>query len=226
VFGIWGLEFGIFETMVITFYGEGCFKLQSADFVVLIDPFDSQTGLTPPRFKSNIVLKTLTPLPLTNSLINQSTNQLIVGPGEYHFNNIVINGFFLTKESSEKFLKTIYLAKMEDITLCFLGHISEMPEPAILEHLEEVDILFIPAGGSPFIKPETAIKIIKQIEPKIVIPTFFKVPGLKRAAGKPELFLEEFNGKKTERTENQEKLTIKKKDLAEIKKTEIVLLNL
>jgi len=210
--------------MVITFYGEGCFKLQSADFVVLVDPFDSQTGLTPPRFKSNIVLKTLTPLPLTNSLIPQLTNQLISGPGEYHFNDVAISGLFLNKESSEKFLKTIYLAKMEGITLCFLGHISEMPEPTILEHLEEIDILFIPAGGAPFIKPETAVKIIKQIEPKIVIPTFFKVPGLKRAAGKPELLLEEFNGKKTESKESREKLTIKKKDLAEIKKTEIVVL--
>lgn len=212
--------------MVITFYGEGCFKLQSGDFVVLIDPFTSQIGLTPPRFKSNVVLKTLTPLPLADQLAGYSSDQLIIGPGEYHFNDIAINGFFLAKESSEKFLKTIYLAKMEQITLCFLGHISEMPEPTILEHLEEVDILFIPAGGSPFIKPETAVKIIKQIEPKIVIPTFFKVPGLKRTAGKPELLLEEFNGKKTEAKENREKLTIKKKDLAEIKKTEIVLLNL
>jgi len=36
--------------MVITFYGEGCFKIQSGEFSVLIDPFDAQTGLMPPRF--------------------------------------------------------------------------------------------------------------------------------------------------------------------------------
>ena len=212
--------------MVITFYGEGCFKLQSGDFVVLTDPFDAQTGLTVPRFKSNIILKTLTPLPLTNFPINQLTNQLISGPGEYHFKDIIITGFFLAKESSERFLKTIYLAKIEDITLCFLGHISEMPEPTILEHLEEIDILFIPAGGPPFIGAEVAIKIIKQIEPKIVIPSFFKVPGLKRTALKSELFLEELNGKRSGQMENQDKLTIKKKDLAEVKKTEIVVLKI
>ncbi len=136
--------------MVITFYGEGCFKLQSADFVLLIDPFDGSTGLTPPRFKSDIILKTLTPFPPTNQLPNYQTNQIITGPGEYHLKNIVINGFFLQKESSEKLLKTIYLAKIEGINFCFLGHISEMPEPTILEHLEEVDVLFLPAGGPPF----------------------------------------------------------------------------
>jgi len=212
--------------MVITFYGEGCFKLQSGDFVVLTDPFDSSTGLTPPRFKSNIILKTLTPFPLTNSSISQLTSQLISGPGEYHFKDIVITGFFLGKESSEKFLKTIYVIKIEDITLCFLGHISEMPEPAILEYLEEIDILFIPAGGPPFVSAEVAVKIIKQIEPKIVIPSFFKVPGLKRIASKPELFLEELNGKKSGQAENQDKLTIKKKDLDGIKKTEILILKI
>jgi len=212
--------------MVITFYGEGCFKLQSADFVILVDPFDSQIGLTPPRFKSNIILKTLTPLPLTNPPINQSTNQLVSGPGEYNFKDVSVNGFFLAKESSDKFLKTIYLAKIEDINLCFLGHISEMPEPTILEYIEEIDVLFIPAGGPPFLSQPTAIKIIRQIEPKIVIPTFFKIPGLKRNATKPDFLLEEFNGEKSETKEISEKLTIKKKDLEGIKKTKICLLKI
>jgi len=212
--------------MVITFYGEGCFKLQSGDFVVLTDPFDSQIGLTPPRFKSNIILKTLTPLPITNLPINQSTDQLVTGPGEYNFQDTSVNGFFLVKESSDKFLKTIYLVKMEDINLCFLGHISEMLEPAILEYIDEVDILFVPAGGAPFVKSDMAVKIIKQIEPKIVIPTFFKLTGLKRTAGKPDFLLEEFNGKKSSQPENSEKLTVKKKDLVEIKKTEVVLLKI
>lgn len=222
--------------MVITFYGEGCFKLQSGDFVILTDPFDSSTGLTAPRFKSDIILKTLTSLPLTNSFslreisrretIPQLINQLVAGPGEYQFKDAVVNGFLVANESSEKFFKTIYVVKIEDISLGFLGHLSEIPEPAILEYLEEIDILFTPAGGAPFLGQQSVIKIIKQLEPKIVIPTFFKLPGLKRNATKPNFLLEELNGRKEHKTENGEKLTIKKKDLNEIKKTEIVLLNL
>ena len=113
---------------------------------------------------------------------------------------------------------------MEGINLCFLGHISETPEPAILEHLEEIDILFIPAGGEPFINQKSAAKTVKQTEPKIVIPSFYKIPGLKRTAGDISAFLEEFNGEKTKQKETQEKLVVKKKDLAGIKKTEIIIL--
>ena len=210
--------------MVITFYGEGCFKLQSGDFTVLTDPFDNKIGLTPPRLKPDIILKTLTPVSFADQPINQLTNQLIYGPGEYNVANIDIAGFNLPKESSEKFLKTIYLLEMEEINVCFFGHLSEIPEPTILEHLEEIDLLFIPAGGPPFIEQKSAVKIIKQLQPKIVIPCFFKIPGLKRPADNLEVFLEEFNGSKAERLSGQEKLVIKKKDLHDIKKTEITVL--
>jgi len=210
--------------MIITFYGEGCFKLQNGDFIVLTDPIDNKTGLTPPRFKADIVLKTITPVPIVNHQPSIVDSQIIYGPGEYNIKDINIFGFLLAKESSEKFFKTVYLLEWEDIKLCFLGHISEMPEADILEHLEEVDILFIPAGGQPFLDQKLAIKIIKQLQPKIVIPAFFKLPSLKRTADKIEKFLEEFNGAKPKEVATQEKLVIKKKDLATIKKTQIIIL--
>ncbi|MBT9170623.1 MAG: hypothetical protein DDT18_00967 [Actinobacteria bacterium] len=210
--------------MTITFYGEGCFKIQSGDITVLTDPLDDKTGLTAPRFKSDIILKTLTPLPIANSQTSDVRCQFISGPGEYNIKDINVTGFALPKESSEKFLKTVYLMKMEGINLCFLGHISEIPEPAILEHLEEIDILFIPAGGEPFINQKSAGKTVKQTEPKIVVPSFYKIPSLKRTASDISIFLEEFNGGKTKQKEAQEKLVIKRKDLTGIKKTEIVIL--
>ena len=42
--------------MVITWLGQACFKIQSGDQVVVIDPFSKEIGLTPPRFKSDVVL--------------------------------------------------------------------------------------------------------------------------------------------------------------------------
>jgi L-ascorbate metabolism protein UlaG (beta-lactamase superfamily) len=209
--------------VVITFYGEGCFKLQSGDFVVLSDPFDNKTGLTPPRFKADIILKTLTPLPITSEQ-NQSAGHLISGPGEYNIKDAAITGFPLAKESSEKFFKTVYLAEFEGFKICFLGHISEIPEPTILEYLEGIDILFAPAGGKPFIDQKSAAKIVKNIRPKIIIPSFFKIPSLKRPADNINVFIEEFNGSKKEKIEPQEKFTVKKKDLAAVKKTEIMIL--
>lgn len=211
--------------MVITFYGEGCFKIQSGELSILTDPFDVQIGLTPPRFKADILLKTITPASFFEKKETSPFSE-IIGQGEYNIKGADISGFQLIKESSKSFFKTVYALKVEDINLCFLGHISEIPEPTILEHLGEPDIIFIPAGGSPFIDLKSAVKITKQFQPKMIIPSFFKVPSLKRKAGDVKDFLEELNGAKEKVDEAVEKLTIKKKDLTLIKKTQITVLKI
>ena len=208
-------------TMVITWYGEGCFKTQEGDTTILTDPFEAGLGLTPPRLKARIVLKTLTAFPLKKP--ENEGEYLISGPGEYNIKGIDIAGFLLAKESTDKFLKTIYLVKTEGVNLCFLGHLSNAPEPNILERLEEIDILFIPAGGSPYLDPKAAVKITNHLEPKIVVPRFFKIPGLKRQAADIKLFLREFNH---EKVEAEDKLSIRKKDLALIKGTRVILLKI
>ncbi|PIV31915.1 hypothetical protein COS33_00685 [Candidatus Wolfebacteria bacterium CG02_land_8_20_14_3_00_37_12] len=209
--------------MVISFYGEGCFKIQSGEAVVLIDPPSPQSGLTAPRFKFDVLLKTL----VSNEEVElgflrdaDGEGFKIIGPGEYDIKNIIISGYGLVNESTDKFIKTVYLVEIEGIKMCFLGHVSEALATDIAKYLEEIDVLFIPAGGKPFIEQKAAVKIIKQIAPKIVVPSFFKISGLKRPSADLKIFFEEGGYK----AEAQEKLTIKKKDLAEIKKTKVICL--
>lgn len=204
--------------MVISFYGENCLKLQSGELAVLVDPIDSKTGLTAPRFKYDALIKTLSPFPPE---LEEGDAINIAGPGEYNFSEVKVFGFLADSESSEKFIKTIYITQIEDIKLALLGHLSEMPAPSIMEHLEEIDILFLPGGGKPFLDQKVAMKLIRQIQPKIAVPTLYKLPGLKRPADDLKKFVEEFNHGKTE---PQEKLTIKKKELSAIKPTQLVIL--
>lgn len=204
--------------MVISWYGEGCYKIQEGDFVILTDPDISQSGLTAPRLKANLVLKTLTSFPGEDM---PGDSFLIAGAGEYDVSGISVIGLPLSNESGEKFLKTIYSVKAFGLTLCFLGHISEAPEPAIFERLTNIDILFFPGGGDPFLDQKGAVKIIRDLEPKMAIPGFYKIPGLKRRAGDLKEFLELFNHGKVE---PQEKIMVKKKELGEIKGTQIAVL--
>ncbi len=207
--------------MVISFYGEGCFKIQSGEAVVLIDPPSPQSGLTAPRFKFDVLLKTLVSNEEVETGFSKNVDGegfKIIGPGEYDIKNIIISGYGLVNESTAQFIKIIYLMEIEGIKMCFLGHVSESLATDIAEYLEEIDVLFIPAGGKPFIEQKAAIKLIKQIAPKIVIPSFFKISGLKRPSADLKIFLEEGGYK----AETQEKLTIKKKDLVEIKKTRVI----
>jgi L-ascorbate metabolism protein UlaG (beta-lactamase superfamily) len=82
----------------------------------------------------------------------------------------------------------------------FLGHLSQVPDPKIFEHMSEPDVVFIPVAEEHFLSPEDAAKLTRQFEPSIIIPSFnknadkfFKILGQKGEA--------------------EEKIVFKKKDL-------------
>ena len=92
--------------MVINWYGEACFKIQSGEFVLLTDPFLSEEGLTPPRFKASLTLltKILRPIPY-----EKSENPIVAGAGEYE---LAENQIFSDYEK-ELFSHVVELAERE-----------------------------------------------------------------------------------------------------------------
>ena len=195
--------------MTINWYGEGCFRIQFKEAAILTDPLDvNLSGLKAPRIKADIIIKTLIGLPPEQ--MPKGEEFLIYTAGEYEIKNIFIKGKTITGESGEKFLKTIYLIEAEDLKILNLGHLSNPLDPKLFAD-EEIDVLVIPAGGEPFLDIKESAKLINQLEPKIVIPSFYKITGLKRKAGELKDFLKEFGVS----AEPLEKLNIRKKDLTE-----------
>jgi hypothetical protein len=205
--------------MVITWHGEGCFKFQNGEVSLLTDLPESVSGISAPRFKTDVLLKTITPWP--NGQVEHNSDSIITGAGEYDIKGIKIKGAELVNESSPKFFKTVYSIIWDEITIGVLGHISGELPPNIMTDFEELDILIGPAGGEPFVSQEKMVKLIKHLNPKIFIPSFYKIQELKRKAKDIKDFVREFDG---ETKKNQDKLVFKKKDLGEIKKTNIVCL--
>lgn len=192
--------------MVINWYGEGSFKIQSGDIAILTDPFESSVGLTAPRFKADLILKTA----IEKNYISEKSSETrtIAGPGEYEVKGIEVRGF----PAAHKIMgdAAVYRLKIEDMSLGVLGPLSstELSESAV-EGLSNLEILFVPAGGAPAIGADEAAKLVKKLGPRIVIPCFFKIPGLKRGAESVEVFAKALGQKAAP----EEKLTIKIKDI-------------
>jgi L-ascorbate metabolism protein UlaG (beta-lactamase superfamily) len=115
---------------------------------------------------------------------------------------------------------TIYLIELEGIKILHTAHIKKLAlSQDELEDIGDVDIMTVPIGGSEVLDYDEAAKAVNFIEPKIVIPTHYKIAGLKIDAASEEKFLKEMGAK----SETLEKLTIKKKELAE-EGTKVVIL--
>ena len=125
--------------MVINYLGDGCFKLQSGELSLLVNPANN-------RLKADATLRTLT---LTNA---EPVSDEITFPGEYEVKGIEIQGYPLALESTEKFIKTVYLVRWDGIQFLFLGHISKPLPPELIEEFEP-DILFVPTGDDHLSRP-------------------------------------------------------------------------
>ncbi len=137
---------------------------------------------------------------------------VINGPGEYEIKDVFIKGFL--SSGPDRKINTIYLITFEGLNLCFLGALSAAALPnEILEAIEDVDILFVPIGGSPVLDPPSAYNLAVSLEPSVIIPMHYSKPSL-------EQFIKEGGEAKVE---SLDKFVVKKKDL-EGKEGEIVVL--
>lgn len=210
--------------MTIQWYGQACFKIttrwhppevaQSEEVVFIIDPFDRKIGLRPPGGKADIVLVTHDHYDHNNVGALSGEPMVISGPGEYDIKGILIKGvgaFHDAKEGKERGRVTIFVADIEGIRICHLGDFGQ--EELTQEQLGtigNVDILMVPVGGVYTIDAEGAQKIINQIEPAVIIPMHYSLPGLSVKLEKVNEFLKVMGEKSLE---TLVKLTIKKKDI-------------
>jgi len=210
--------------MIINWLGLSAFKIQTKDAILAIDPYD-KIGLKMSKFQADILLVSHEHEGHNNTAAIKGTPFLISGPGEYEVKNIFIYGipaFHDNKEGTEKGRITMYLIEAEGIKISFLSDIGQdnLTE-AQLELLGGADILLIPVGGINTINGFSAVKIISQIQPRIVIPMHYKIPGLNLKLEDVGKFLKEFG---VAQPEKLDKLKITKKDLPQ-EETKVIILN-
>lgn len=196
--------------MTISWFGLSSFKIIGKDITIITDPFGKTTGLTAVRGAADVVISSNPSLDWCNNFSSISGNPfLITGPGEYDIKNVFVIG--TAADNKELASNTIYSIEVEGIRIAFLGPVKQSSlTDEQKETLEGSDIVLVPIGGRQILDYETATKIATQLEPFIIIPHSYKIPGLELNLDKLDKFLQEMGGKHSE----EEKLTLKKKDLA------------
>ncbi len=195
--------------MQIHYFGLSSFKIQTKEATVITDPFDKESGLTPPRGNADVLILGEKQNKLYTAVSGVSGEPFLVSdPGEYDIKGVTITGIPLLQDEGR--YVTVDLIESEDIRILNLNHIREFNmKQDDLEGLGEIDILILPVGGNSVMTAKDAAKVVNEIEPKIVIPSHYNISGLKLPYDKADGFIKEMGGK----SETMDKLLLKKKDL-------------
>lgn len=197
--------------MKIFWQGHSCFKIVSGEATIITDPFGPKLGLKPFRSQADIALISHNNPHHNHSASLKGTPFIINGPGEYDIKGVSIKGIpSLPKLDKKQTPNTIFVIDSEEIRLCHLGDLAQKKlNEKQLDAIGEVDILIIPVGGQQTIDAESAVAIINQIEPKLIIPMHYQLPRLSIKLDSVDAFLKEIGMTK----QVVDNLTIKKNGL-------------
>jgi len=182
--------------MTIEWFGATCIKLTTSNATVVIDPFRPETGLRLPRLTADVVAATSK---LSDPSLVGGSPFVIQGPGEYEIKKTFVYGLPAAHPGSDPL--TLFLIEAEGVSFAHLGPLGHQLANGELERLEGVDVLFVPVGGHGSLNAEGAASIISAIEPRIVVPMNYKLPGTKQPLDTIAAFAKELGVKESEQVE-------------------------
>ncbi len=196
--------------MEIEFFGANCFRITSKKAAVVIDDNLDELGAKSVTKAGDIAIFTF-----AHGDPKVEVKLVIDQPGEYEVSNVSMVGVAARAHMDESDQKnaTIFKLIVDDIRVGVVGHIYPELSDSQLEQIGTVDVLLIPIGGSGYtLDGIGALKIIKKIEPKLVVPAYYDDKKLKYPL--PQQSLEEaLKNMSMEPRERLAKLKLKPADL-------------
>ncbi|MEA2617099.1 MAG: hypothetical protein QOE72_2882 [Chloroflexota bacterium] len=157
--------------MELTFVGLSCVRLRGRDVEVVIDPIAPGASSRPPRVNPDIVVRTEGTVDLSLLRPGEGRPQEVSGPGEYELRGVSVFGVAAGAT-------TIMRVEVDDVRVCALGRLHRQLTESEIDALGHLDVLAVPVGGGDGLEAQAAARLVNALEPAIVVPVRYAVPGV------------------------------------------------
>ncbi len=203
----------IFRQMDISWLGHSCFRIRGSHAIVITDPYSPSLGYSLGKPTARIV--TVSHQHEGHSYVQGIGGEprLVTRPGEYEISGVLIIGiatFHDADRGGKRGKNTIYLMEIDEVVVCHLGDLGHVLTAEQVEEIGNVDVLLLPVGGVSTINAPMAAEVVRQLEPKAVVPMHYKTSALSWELEPVEKFLKEIGVKQAE---PQPKLSLTKSSL-------------
>jgi len=207
----------------VTWLGHGCFRLRGRGAAVVTDPYPPTIGLKLSRMDAEVVT-------ISHEHDNHNYTQVvrdgayeIHGPGEYEVAGVSVIGvptYHDEQKGAKHGRNTVYLIEIDDVRVCHLGDLGHKLDDSEAEAVASPDVLLVPVGGRSAINGAQAAEVVRQLEPRYVVPMHYAIPGLKIELDPLDRFLKEMG---VATSEAQPKLSVQKSSVSEYETKVVVL---
>ncbi len=210
--------------MDIIWHGHACFEIKCAETTIVTDPFEASLGLPAPNLTADIVT-------VSHNNPHHNATHLVAGaskvvdrPGEYEIRTAFIIGSAIYPPADKANQMAdprniVFFIEADDLTVCHMGDIRHVPTQSQMENFSNVDILLLPVGNGKSLTAAQASEALSLIEPSIIIPMHYALPGITIPLEPLEKFLKEMG---LPASEPADKLRISKSNLPQDTQTVIL----
>lgn len=170
--------------MELQYFGGNCLKITTKKISLVVDDnLDKLGGKNIIKDQDIALFSSDAPAVLPKAKL------VISGPGEYEVAGVSVMGIAARGHADEAGQETAVIFKIiaDDISVIVTGHIQPDLTDQQLEAIGRVDVLAIPVGGGITLDGAEAAKVIREVEPKIIVPTYFANPKTKYPTDVAEL---------------------------------------
>lgn len=206
--------------MEFQYYGGNIVRITTKHAAITIDDAAEDLGLRSPMKAGDIALYTG-----AHGEPPVSPKIVIDQPGEYEVSHISLQGIGMRAHMDEETARSATMFKLtaDDMKVLITGHIYPELSEDQLESIGLIDIMIIPVGGSGYtLDGVGALKVIKDVDPKIVIPVHYADKSVKYPVPQQEIS-EVLHALGMEASDTLPKLKLKPSDLIEGGKRLIIL---
>ena len=199
--------------MDISWLGHSCFRIRGRETTIITDPYSPTLGYSLGKPTAHIV--TVSHQHPGHAYVQGIGGEprLVTGPGEYEIGGVLLIGiatFHDGEKGGKRGKNTAYLIELDEISVCHLGDLGHVLTAEQVEELDNVDVLLLPVGGVSTINAPMAAEIVRQLEPKVVIPMHYQTEALNRELEPVARFLKEIG---VEQVTPQPKLVLTRSSL-------------
>jgi len=166
----------------IRWHGHACWEITN-DLTLVTDPHDGKSiGIPAPSVAGDIILVSHDHYDHNSvKTVEKEGSKVIKDGRKRNISNIEIRGidsYHDEEYGAKRGNNIIYKFEIDDIKFCHLGDLGHDLDDNVINDIGDVDILFIPIGGTFTVDDKGAWDVINKIKPKIIIPMHYKIGGL------------------------------------------------
>lgn len=210
--------------MQIKWLGHAMFEIydEKSGLKIITDPYSEEVGYPVKKRTADVVTQSHDHFD-HNNLSSVESKIVIKDEGLYEYGGLRFEGlqtFHDGHAGKQRGINLVFRIQGE-MTVVHMGDYGEnFLRKEVKEFISNTDILLIPVGGVFTIGPREAVEVVKETNPRIVIPMHYKTPHLKFELSGVDEFLK-LSGF---RYESKDELNISKEEL-DINSIQVFVLN-